>query len=257
MGRTHAELKADIGINLKDTAFATFDTADVNKFMRTCLREVSNYSPLKIKEILTTTAGSYELDVSSITDVLRYDELEYKVGANPKTLRNFSEEEFGVIRMEIDTAPPSSATVYLMCAKAHHLDQDWVAATAYTLGQFVAPTTKNNKRYEVTVAGTSHSTEPTWPTTAGGTVADNSVTWTCRGEPSNSMPIDLEEIYSRYTAAKIAEHYSRFYVNRVNSGGARTHKELVEWSMLTLEQAKKDLSVMKIPSSYEKYSRAA
>jgi hypothetical protein len=54
----------------------------------------------------------------------------------------------------------------------------WEAATVYGVGQQVVPTTLNGYVYEVTVAGTSHaSTEPTWPTTIGNTVVDNTVTW--------------------------------------------------------------------------------
>lgn len=56
----------------------------------------------------------------------------------------------------------------------------WAASTAYSLGAAVRPTTRNNYVYEVTTAGTSAATEPTWPTTAGNTVTDNTVTWTCR-----------------------------------------------------------------------------
>ncbi|KKN74867.1 hypothetical protein LCGC14_0386160 [marine sediment metagenome] len=56
---------------------------------------------------------------------------------------------------------------------------EWVASTAYTVNDYVQPTTPNNNfTYKCTVAGTSHSSEPTWPTTAGGTVVDNTVTWT-------------------------------------------------------------------------------
>lgn len=56
----------------------------------------------------------------------------------------------------------------------------WAASTAYSLAVAVRPTTRNTFAYEVTTAGTSAVTEPTWPTTAGGTVADGTVTWTCR-----------------------------------------------------------------------------
>jgi len=57
----------------------------------------------------------------------------------------------------------------------------WAAGTAYALGAFVVPTTHNNRIYEATVAGTSGTTEPVWPTIVGNTIADNTVTWTCRG----------------------------------------------------------------------------
>ena len=36
----------------------------------------------------------------------------------------------------------------------------------------------NGRTYKVTTAGVSDTTEPTWPTTSGGTVSDGTVTWT-------------------------------------------------------------------------------
>lgn len=59
----------------------------------------------------------------------------------------------------------------------------WAVATPYALGVIRRPTTPNGLRYRVSTAGTSHaSTQPTWPTTTGATVADNTVTWTCIGK---------------------------------------------------------------------------
>ena len=70
---------------------------------------------------------------------------------------------------------------------------DWAATTAYNAtfdpsnrtesGQkrvLVQPTTNNGYIYQCTTAGTSGGSEPTWPTTIGNTVADGTVTWTCR-----------------------------------------------------------------------------
>jgi hypothetical protein len=55
----------------------------------------------------------------------------------------------------------------------------WTANTAYSLGTFVRPTTKNGFVYKCTTAGTSGSTEPSWSTVEGGTVTDGTVVWTC------------------------------------------------------------------------------
>ena len=62
---------------------------------------------------------------------------------------------------------------------------DWAASIAYALGDYVSATTKNGFRYECTTAGTSGTAEPTWPTTQGATVTDNTVVWTCRGLSAN------------------------------------------------------------------------
>lgn len=72
----------------------------------------------------------------------------------------------------------------------HHWLNDpgaWVAATAYPVGTYRRPVAANGFIYEVTAiagSGTSAASEPSWPTTPGGTVVDNAganqITWTCR-----------------------------------------------------------------------------
>ncbi|MDP9439665.1 MAG: hypothetical protein M3P49_13160 [Actinomycetota bacterium] len=50
-------------------------------------------------------------------------------------------------------------------------------STAYALGAIVRPTTPNGNRYVVTVAGTSGTTEPAFPTAPGSTVVSGTVTF--------------------------------------------------------------------------------
>ncbi len=55
----------------------------------------------------------------------------------------------------------------------------WQATTVYSVGTSITPTTPNGFRYVVSVAGTSDSGEPTFPTVGlGSTVVDGTVTWT-------------------------------------------------------------------------------
>lgn len=54
----------------------------------------------------------------------------------------------------------------------------WAASTAYASGDYVIPTTPNGRLYKCTTAGTSGASEPTWPTTDGGTVNDGGAVWT-------------------------------------------------------------------------------
>lgn len=56
----------------------------------------------------------------------------------------------------------------------------WTGSQSKTLGAKVTPTTPNGFYYECTHAGTTGTIEPTWPTTEGQTVDDNTVVWTCR-----------------------------------------------------------------------------
>jgi hypothetical protein len=57
----------------------------------------------------------------------------------------------------------------------------WDSAKAYTSGQTVAPVGESSGFglvALVTTPGTSGSSEPAWPTTAGGVITDNTVVWT-------------------------------------------------------------------------------
>ncbi len=57
--------------------------------------------------------------------------------------------------------------------------ESWASGTAYALGDVVKSTTYNSHSYLVTTAGTTTSTEPTWPTTDGATVSSGTVAFTC------------------------------------------------------------------------------
>ena len=74
-----------------------------------------------------------------------------------------------------------------------HLDQrlhfaDWEASKAYTLGETVSSTNlildnsfpPQGMVFECTTAGTSGSSLPNFPTTAGNTVTDNNLVWTAK-----------------------------------------------------------------------------
>lgn len=55
----------------------------------------------------------------------------------------------------------------------------WAASTSYSANDTAIPSAPNGRIYRQTVATcTSAGTEPTWPTTAGGTVSDNTCSWT-------------------------------------------------------------------------------
>lgn len=66
----------------------------------------------------------------------------------------------------------------------------WAASTAYAVNAMVTPKTPNNHVYQATNAGTSGTTEPTWCTTAGCTVEDNTgtskIVWQEAGTVSDS-----------------------------------------------------------------------
>lgn len=67
-----------------------------------------------------------------------------------------------------DAAGPADVTV-----------RPWAASTVYGAGTYAEPIKRNGFIYTTVGGGTSGVTEPIWPEVVGGTVADNTVTWTC------------------------------------------------------------------------------
>jgi len=67
----------------------------------------------------------------------------------------------------------------------------WAASTTYNKDSVRQPTSPNQYRYKVTVAGQSAASEPTWPTVIGSSVTDGTVTWVNEGPagiyPSNAQ----------------------------------------------------------------------
>jgi hypothetical protein len=88
-------------------------------------------------------------------------------------------------------------------------DASWAASTAYALADRRAPLTRNGHVYQVSTAGTSGSSEPTWPTSAGATVVDGTVTWTEAGgswAPTYDLNAAAAEGW-RWKAAKVAGEF--------------------------------------------------
>ena len=114
----------------------------------------------------------------------------------------------------------------------------WVKGTVYTAGYYVKATASYNYVYECTVGGTSHaSTEPSWPTSVGGTVTDNTVTWTCRAKWSSFTAGQfVGEQTHTLTETEMPEHNHDFNIwpNEENSG-----QRVIT---LTLEQYTQDTS---------------
>lgn len=84
-----------------------------------------------------------------------------------------------------DASASSPATLYTGLIVVANSTGVWTASHAYTSGTYVIPTTFDSlsgnigRIFKCTTSGTSGSSAPIWPTTAGGTVTDGgTLVWT-------------------------------------------------------------------------------
>jgi len=127
-GKNLATIRSEVRQFLLDEFVVDSDTDfqddELNMIIRDTLVEISEVSPRMVKEELTTTSGSREIDISDIEDLLEIEEVEYRTGYTPVQFRNFSVREAGVLTLEIDFLPGDSEDVYLYCRKTHQLTRN-------------------------------------------------------------------------------------------------------------------------------------
>lgn len=117
----------------------------------------------------------------------------------------------------------------------------WVADTVTAVGTYIKPTVGNTYYYKCTARSgdykTHGTTEPTWPTTIGGTVVDDAVTWTNMGLIVKSSTTDYDvdtdngliEILSTATSVELNRVLTVAYTYATYSGysiDARTQTSL-------------------------------
>jgi hypothetical protein len=195
-----------------------------------------------------------DIDVSGIVSLLHgfnkgsFKYVEHEVDLFPRRYRNFELYDPKTLTIDLDFNPDAARNVYLYCYKPWFLDAAWATGTAYTLGQFVMPTTvakMNGFHYECTTAGTSHAaTEPTWPAYNGTTVADNTVTWTAR--TAHDIPLQIERLLVGLTAGRTAISKGSRLVDGI---------PYVNWGHNRLQDVFFRLRQETVPKPYRKWPR--
>jgi hypothetical protein len=99
---------------------------------------------------------------------------QYEIAA---TLENFSEEDADRVMAFFEARRGAFEGFYFQNPEESFRGTTWQSLKAYSLKQIVRPIAINNRSYKVTIAGTSGVSQPTFPTTVNGTVADGTVTW--------------------------------------------------------------------------------
>lgn len=114
MAKYSSAIRASVRQFLRDE-FSTgqdFEWKDdeLDIYIGNCLAEISDHSPYKFKEVLTTIANSRVLDISDIEDLIEIEKLEYPTGSSPRKLRNFVELDSGQIEIDCTLNPSAGGS---------------------------------------------------------------------------------------------------------------------------------------------------
>lgn len=192
MARTYAQVIDLAEQILEDTGNANFGSTELELLIQTCLEEIAEYRPRKVKETTTTTASSRDITLSAENkrDLIRLigkendtPSVEYPVDQDPPSYHNIM--RFGdIITLVLDNAPSSADDVYLFLAKKHVLQKE--IGTSDTAGAIKTEAAAGvsslvlkslgtgtiNENTKITIAGDS----TTYTVTATATIGTNEAT---------------------------------------------------------------------------------
>ena len=97
--------------------------SDLNRHIDHALRELSLSCPLETKATLSTTAESRDLSLSSLSDLVEIEAVEYPVGNYPPSYVRFSVWA-DTLTLLMDSLPGDAEDVYVYYGKLHTLDAD-------------------------------------------------------------------------------------------------------------------------------------
>lgn len=97
--------------------------SELNRHIDHAVRELSLSCPLEAKATLTTTAGSRDLSLSSLSDLVEIEAVEYPAGNYPPSYIRFN--VWGdTLTLLTDSVPGDAEDVYVYYSKLHTLNAD-------------------------------------------------------------------------------------------------------------------------------------
>ena len=237
-----AEMRARVREDLKDTDSANYRWSDdeIDGNIERVLREFSRAKPRECQNDVLTTADSAEINISTLTDLLTIFSVEFPTGSTPRLFALFN---LFAGKLYLTDLLGDGTTAAIRWGRRQVLDSAWQASHAYILGDYVWPSTFNGYRYVCTTAGTSASTEPSWPTTIGNTVTDGTVVWTCITLAS-AIPEQYEEIVVLGATGYLAASASIGATDKMTTGGKTTVANYLSWGQERLARYEKQLTLI-------------
>jgi hypothetical protein len=120
---TIADIRARLRQDLHDQDSANYrwTDAELDRHTQRAVREFGLTLPLEAKATLATTPGSRDLSISTLTDLVAIEAVEYPVGGYPPVYVQFS-VWLTTLSLLVDGAPAGAESVNVYYTKLHTVD---------------------------------------------------------------------------------------------------------------------------------------
>ena len=126
-----AEMRTLVRRDLKDEDSSSYRWQDneIDRAISRALLELSRHSPREMKSTITTTDGSREIDISSLTDRISVDRVEFPLDKTPRSFQRFSVYQDTLTLIGDDEGDGTDCYVYW--SKVHTLDDSTSTVPAH------------------------------------------------------------------------------------------------------------------------------
>lgn len=126
-----AEMRTLVRRDLKDEDSSSYRWQDgeIDRAIQRALLELSRYVPREMKTTIATTDGSREVDISSLTDRISVDRVEFPVDETPRCFQRFAVYQDTLTLIGGDEGDGTDCCIYW--SKVHTLDAASSTVPAY------------------------------------------------------------------------------------------------------------------------------
>ena len=104
----------------EDSSDYRWQDNEIDRAIQRAVAELSRYVPREMKSTLATSDGSREIDISSLTDRVSLDRIEFPVGKTPRQFQRFVFYQDAITL--IGSAEGDGESCYVYWGKVHTLD---------------------------------------------------------------------------------------------------------------------------------------
>jgi len=234
------------------------------------LQEISECKPYKVVEVLTTTAYSKVLDISSIEDLIRIEKVEYPTGKTPRAFRNVNEIDAETIEMDITSTPDAGGSgnltgIVTFTSGSATITGSGTAFTSELKAGYHIKKSGGTRWYRIYSVGSDTELTLAEPSRDSGADTEDATQYCYEAvyvfchklhqltESVSTLNPQLKRLLILGVTAEAALARARKLMNKVNVGGSKVATDMHNWGATRLGLYREGLDIITEPQVYVEY----